>query len=404
MSALAPSKKSIRVKVGMPVLVFSQTAQDWIPGRIDKLQDDLIRIIYGESQKWLPKVSKVWRPMFLDAGEGEEKKIEISDSMKFPLKPKEPTFRYKKTDHDYEVVFDKGNPDFEIISTVSGKNAYVGKIRSEATKKKVKEGSLIAVVQQTPVVGWICADVLMQLAKCGIGQPLRIIFRHVKKPVFQALHEGMGEQDYEVVFTESFLGIELMQQTKDGKNAVVRKRHSDLAKRAVTPNSFITSINNKWVCNEEYNTIKEVLKDALKVPPTIITFRAPVAQAYSQNERGLLIIKVVAGLNLKSGANYAQVVVGETKLNTRSRSKSNNVEWQEKLVFKNFRPSIGKTATVAVFEARSLLGDNMVGSGEVHLPTRFSNMTRETIDLKNKKGHLVGLVVLQTIVNPNRKW
>jgi len=260
------------------------------------------------------------------------------------------------------------------------------------------------VVQQTLVQGMKSHDVLMLLAKCVIGHPLRIIFRLVDKPVFHSLYPGNEEQDYEVVFTESFLGLELGAQTRDGKNALVQERHSELAKQAVTQNSYITSINTKWVNNEEYATIREILKDALKSPPTVITFRAPIAKAFAQNERGTLLVKVVAGLNLISTANYAQVVVGETKLNTRSRKKSNNVEWQEKLAFKNYRPSLGKTAVVNVFETKAMMGDSLVGTCEFELPTRFSCMSRENLDLKSKKGKLTGLIVLQTIVNPNPRW
>jgi len=401
LTALAPSKRKVRVnvRVGLAVLVFSQSAQDWIPGKIDKLQDDLVRIVYGESQKWLPKVSKVWRPMFQEEDQKEEKK-----SMDRPTGKPQANARFRRTKKDYEVVFAKGNPDFDVISDVRGIHAYVGKIRSQATKQRVKEGSQIMVVQQTVVEGLESAEVLMILAKCVIGNPLRIIFRRVDKPVFHGIYPNNGEQDYEVVFTESFLGLELMQLTKDGRNAIVRKRHSDLAKRAVTDKSYITSINNKWVCNEQYDTIKDVLKDALTSPPTVITFRAPVVKAYGQNERGILLVKVVAALNLISSANYAQVTVGDTKLNTRSRKKGNNVEWQEKLAFKNYRPELGKTAVVSVFETRALLGDNLVGSCEFELPTRFSNMKRETLELKNKKGRVSGLIVLQIIITPNPSW
>lgn len=403
---VAPSKKRVNIRVGMPVLVFSQSAQDWIPGRIDKVQEDLIRIVYGECQKWLPKISKVWRQMFVEIGEGEEKQQkQITESMKKVLRPREPSgARYRKSMKDYEVTFEKGNPDFDVISDIKGMHTYVGKIRSKATRRKIKEGSQIMVVQNIAVQGMKSTQVLELLAKCVLGDSLRITFRFVDSPVFHSLYPSKEEQDYEVVFTESFLGLELMPKTKDGINAVVKKRHSELAKTAVTKNSYITSVNNKWVCNEEYNTIKELLKDALTLPPTIITFRAPLARAYAQNERGLLLVKVVAALNLKSQANYAQVLVGETRLSTRSRSKNNNVEWQEKLGFKNFRPKIGKTATVYVYETRALLGDNMVGSCEYELPTRFSSMKRDTVELRDQKDDVTGLVVLQTIVKPNARW
>lgn len=405
---LQSSSFNVRIRVGLPVLVFSQGAQDWLPGKIDRIQDDLIRIVYGESQKWLPQQSKVWRPIFQDE-EGEEKKIDegpqhdLSYRLR-PQSPPPPTKPYKRSPHDYEIVFRKGNPDFEVVTDISGNNAYVGKIRSKATKKKVKEGSQIMMVQHHLVDDMKCEEVLMVLAKCCIGEPIKIIFRFTGKPVFEGLYPARDEQDYEVVFTESFLGLELMQMQKDGRNAIVRKRHSDLAKSAVTAKSWVTSIDSKWVYNQKYSTIKDCLKNSLKSAPTVMTFRAMIGPQYGQNVRGLLLIRVVAALNLLQSANYAQIMVGETKLNTRSKSKSQNVEWQEKLAFKNFRPQIGKTAIVRVCDSRTLMSDSVIGSCEFELPTRFSNMNRETLELTDKKGKLVGLIVLHSIITPNAKW
>merc|ERR1719233_969511 len=117
-----------------------------------------------------------------------------------------------------------------------------------------------------------------------------------------------------------------------------------------------------WVHNEKYETIKEVLKNALSFAPTVITFRSPNVKVYGKNELGRLMIRVVAALNLISMANYAQVSIGSTKLSTRSLSKKNNVEWQEKLAFKKFRPAVGKTAVIQVCETRTLLADKVVGT------------------------------------------
>lgn len=397
---------NVRIRVGLPVLVFSQGAQDWLPGKIDRIQDDLVRIVYGESQKWLPQQSKVWRPIFQNE-EGDEKKIDEGPQhdLSYRLRPQSPpTKPYIKSPDDYEIVFRKGNPDFDVVTDISGNNAYVGKIRSKATKKKVKEGSQIMMVQQHVVDEMKCEEVLMVLAKCSIGVPIKITFRFTSKPVFEGLYPARDEQDYEVVFTESFLGLELMQMQKDGRNAIVRKLHSDLAKSAVTAKSWVTSIDHKWVYNQKYSTIKDCLKNSLKSAPTVMTFRAKIGPQYGQNVRGLLLIRVVAALNLLQSANYAQIIVGDTKLNTRSKSKSQNVEWQEKLAFKNFRPQIGKTATVRVCDSRTLMSDSVIGSCEFELPSRFSSMNRETLELTDKKGKLVGIIVLHSIITPNAKW
>merc|ERR1712157_464569 len=118
-----------------------------------------------------------------------------------------------------------------------------------------------------------------------------------------------------------------------------------------------------------------------------MTFRAPIEKAYGPKERGLLLIRVVCALNLLSNANYAQVEVGETKLCTRSKARDNNVEWQEKLAFKNFRPAIGKEATVSVMNSNAIRSDNCVGKCQFVIPTRFSSMKRETLEIKDKKGN-----------------
>jgi len=404
---LESSMFNVKVRVGLPVLVFSQGAQDWLPGKIDKVQEDLVRIVYGESQKWLPQASKVWRPIF-ENDEGEEKKVDVENSYlqpHSPPPPAQPGIPYKRSKNDYEIVFKKGNPDFDVITDISGMNAYVGKIRSKATRKRVKEGSQIMMVQQYSVDGIKCEEVLVVLARCSIGEPIRIVFRFTGKPVFEGLYPARDEQDYEVIFTESFLGLELMQMNKDGRNAIVRARHSDLAKTAVTAKSWVTSIDHKWVHNLMYSTIKDCLKNSLKAAPTVMTFRARIEEQYGQNERGLLLVRVVAALNLAQSANYAQIIVGETKLNTRSKSKNQNVEWQEKLAFKNYRPQLGKTAIVRVCDSRTLMSDAVIGSCEFELPTRFSSMMRHTLDLTTgKKKKLVGIIVLHCIVNPNRRW
>jgi len=394
-----PSSTKKRPRVGLPVLVFSQGLQDWVPGKINKMKDKLVLIVYGESQKWLPIESNIWRPIF---DEDEEKEAAAAPAL---MRPKTPDRVYKKQNNDKELIFKKGNPDMDIITDQTGKNAYVGKIRHKGTRKLLKEGSMVILIKQQYVENLRIEEILMELAKCPIGQPLPMVFREVQNPKFKDLYPGDTEQDYEVVFTDNFLGLELKARDPEAKTgALVKKRHTDHAKSAVSKEAWVTSVNNRWVCGHPYEVIKKTLQNALQTPPVVLTFRAPIEKQYGPKERGLLLIRVVCALNLKSSANYCQVDVGETKLCTRSKSKSQNIEWQEKLAFKNFRPNLGKKAVITVLESRSLLKDNAIGTCEFEIPTRFSSMKRETLELKNKKGGVTGLIVLHSIVNKTGSW
>jgi len=156
------------------------------------------------------------------------------------------------------------------------------------------------------------------------------------------------------------------------------------------------------VYDEKYATIKDVLKSALASVPTVITFRAPI-KTYGKEEFGRLWVRVVAALNLIASANYVQVKVGSTKLNTRSLKKRQNLDWQEKLAFKKFRPAVGKRAHIQVCETRTILSDRVIGSCEMILPRRFSTMTRETLELTDKKGNVTGLVVIHCVAIPQKK-
>lgn len=399
MSALQEKTKSdMKISVGLAVLVFSQSMQDWTPGKIEEVKDDLVLIGYGENQKWLPLMSKVWRPIFIETDEDE--KTMLQNLLSNPLLlPKTPVRRYVHDPKDYEVKFRKGNPGFDVVTDSTGMNAYVGRIRSKSTRQNVKVGSQLAVIQQQSVLNMKTKDILLILSKCSIGQPLTIIFRSVDTPIFYGIYPRKNETDYEVIFTESFLGLELQKGSADGVNAVVKRLHSDHAKSAVSVNSFITSIDHIWVYKEKYVNIKDVLKNALSFAPTAITFRAPIPK-YGKNVYGVLMIRVVAALNLISTANYAQVQVGSTKLNTRSLRKKQNVEWQEKLAFKKFRPAVGRTAIIKVCLTRTLLADYVVGACEFLLPTRFSSMNRDTLELTDKRGNLRGLVLVHSVVIP----
>jgi len=208
------------------------------PGIIDEVKEDRVCIGYGENQKWLPKLSKVWRPIFVET-DGDEKAIEMLSNPL--LVPSSPIGKYEPDPLDDVVEFRKGNPGFDVITDISGQNAYVGRIRSKSTRRKVKEGSQLVVIQHQSVQCMKISDILLILSKCSIGKPLKMIFRSVKAPIFKGLYPRKDEQDYEVIFTESFLGVELHKGSSEGINAVVRKLHSDHAKSAVCVNSIVTS-------------------------------------------------------------------------------------------------------------------------------------------------------------------
>merc|ERR1712154_685600 len=133
---------------------------------------------------------------------------------------------------------------------------------------------------------------------------------------------------------------------------------------------MVCAVNGANVLNKSYDEIHEALRQALRTPPVRVTFRARTdgnnyKQINNVNERGTLYVKVVAGMQLKHAAKYATVQVGKALLKT-----DQHPQFDDTLVFKNFRCDRGKRAMVRVF-GKKTLKDKEVGHVAYELPVKF---------------------------------
>jgi len=225
-----------------------------------------------------------------------------------------------------------------------------------------------------------------------------------------------GEQDYEIVFHEKFLGLEMRPREKEGSlGAVVLDCLTPLTRQRVTRGSWVTSVNGRTVANEPYALIRKLLLLAQKNPPLTLTFRSPCLETLEMANptavalttsfrptlapmRGDLIICVVMALNLKHGANFVQVELEGTPLFTSTVDVSRNLDFKQRLTFRKFTPEPGKVATATVMRSKALRKDKKIGRCEFTLPTSFSTMKRDTLELRNKKGDITGLLILNSIL------
>jgi len=125
------------------------------------------------------------------------------------------------------------------------------------------------------------------------------------------------------------------------------------------------------------------------------------AQASSRRankKRGDLKIEVRCAMQLKRAANVATVSVAEYRLKTDTVSCTENPIWKETLIFNNFRPDQGKKGQITVLDKSSILGQTVVGSAEFRLLESLNVKKRMTLDLRDSKGKVSGIVVIgQTV-------
>jgi len=127
--------------------------------------------------------------------------------------------------------------------------------------------------------------------------------------------------------------------------------------------------------------------------------QSTVKRTRTNRKRGDLKIEVHGAMQLKRAANVATVNVAEYRLKTNTVSCTENPIWKETLIFNNFRPDIGKTGTITVFDKSSILGLTVVGVAEFRLLDSLNVNKKMTLDIKDSKGKLSGIVVIgQTVV------
>lgn len=71
------------------------------------------------------------------------------------------------------------------------------------------------------------------------------------------------------------------------------------------------------------------------------------------------------------------------------------------LCFKNFRCDHGKQATIRVYGHKAIGHDKEIGHASYPLPVRFNELQNDTLELKNNKDHLHGILTVHTMVKKN---
>eukprot|EP00483_Globobulimina_turgida_P001482 UN01484 len=157
-----------------------------------------------------------------------------------------------------------------------------------------------------------------------------------------------------------------------------------------------------------YYKILDIIKHNARIPPLKITFKALMnGKGYKQrnnvNERGLLQIKVIACMQLKHAARYVSIQIGKACVSTKAVKNSNeHPEWNEVLSFNNFRCGHDKTALVTVYDKSSILKDKKVGSIQYALPVKFNSLKNDTMELRDDKGRIAGVILLNAKVVQNK--
>eukprot|EP01083_Nonionella_stella_P022201 61413_1 len=364
------TKIKLKLRVGTVVDIYSSSRQDWVEGIIKEIKGDLICIVYGKHMKWLKKNSRQLRPKAQQVkaalqNQSSLKQEEIQPNA--PLLQEEP-----QLDNDVPpAAF--AEPEFQPPPPSDPPPAFAMNDNQD----------LLAPMQpdhfNTP-----------KQQKHEPAQP-------------NHMEAAADEFDYDVTFTTSVLGLELYPD-KEGKNCIVGKCLSKTSKKFVDPSSIIVAVNDVWVAGMSYDMVRDAIKQAAKYPPLKIQFRVKMKDIGKKkdnagmNERGYLKVKVVAGVQLKHRASYCVVQVGNARLSTREVPRDEHPEWQEMLTFKNFRPDVGKKATVTVYDHSTILKDKKIGTTEYEIPTRFNKLQRDTLELKSSKNKLSGVLILNTII------
>lgn len=219
--------------------------------------------------------------------------------------------------------------------------------------------------------------------------------------------------DYRVLFITSVLGLQITSDSATGRNCIVEKCLSRTAKTYIDRESVMVKINETVIFGMEYQTIFRILKEAVLRPPVMIQFRTKKANfnpspSMLQKEavpkkgkkgkngkkiRGFLKVKIRRGLQLKLQGSYCLVQVGNAKLTSAKLIEHTDPEWNELIIFKNFRPNEGKVAVVSVFDQNN----QCVGKTDCVLPIEFNKLQSDTLPLE-LFGGLCGIIQLNVII------
>ncbi len=82
-------------------------------------------------------------------------------------------------------------------------------------------------------------------------------------------------------------------------------------------------------------------------------------------------------MELKKPATYAGISMGKSSAHLNTKSvKQSNPEWNDVLMFRNFRCDHGKIATVTVYDSSFDSKNTIVGITELVLPVKFNEIAK----------------------------
>ncbi len=221
------------------------------------------------------------------------------------------------------------------------------------------------------------------------------------------LEPADDEVDYTVSFMTSVLGLQMTSDADSGRNCVVEKCLSRTAQTYIDRDSVVVKVNDAVTLGMEYGAVFRILQDAVLRPPVLIQFRTkkvhynPIAVALGDEAkgkkgkkvRGFLKVKIRRGVQLKLQGSYCLVQVGNAKLTSAKLIEHSDPEWNELIIFKNFRPNEGKKAVISVYDQQN----SCVGKTECVLPTEFNKLQCDTMPLE-LFGGLCGIIQLNVII------
>jgi len=210
------------------------------------------------------------------------------------------------------------------------------------------------------------------------------------------------EFDYQVVFHESHLGLELEPTSKGNKNALVTGFTNKFAAKHVHHGSLLVAVNKVWLIGKTITTIEDIIISKVKQPPLILRFRGKRWMKNFNLNEGQLVIRVNKGMKLCKSATHVSIEVDKKVQQTVGCQASKEPKFDECLCWKPFVAKEGQTATLTVQQQNKFLPNSTVGTGTFKLPHQIRAFEDINVDIKNSKNEKTGSVHLHIMFHPRK--
>eukprot|EP01084_Bolivina_argentea_P075512 136890_1 len=350
-----PKKPKLKLYIGLEIEVYSKSKNKWIEGKIIKIKNKLICVEYGAMKKWLQSTTKEIRAKTSNiAVKVSEKKIQtktedqsLKNSIAF------------KTKSPLKVKIHVGSPvEVYSMSQNGWINGKVTKIKNNLVK--IAYGEVFALEK------WLNADSNQYRAKLDIVDAQLQISK--KDTVESSKQIGLNQSytnEYTINSNESNFGC-FSPGISD---------EQDFHPPPPPPQYITRNFKKELYDRDAFESIRG-----------------------SNNKRGYLRITIYGAMQLRSRANYASITIDNETLKTKKCSTEENPVWKETLKWSNFRPHIGKTGVIRIYNKSAILGEKLVGSAEFELPTAFKKSQKMIIDICDGKNILSGIVDIEQCV------